>query len=111
MPKDISEENKIILEKKAFVWIKTAYSLNGTWAKIFLRENGVLVKDRILGLKSVDFPYSSISSVERDMNTVTVRFRCGRRNCWVRIKVKKGGDELEYLINQQISDKRHDGAR
>jgi hypothetical protein len=53
----------ITLEGKAFVWVKTPYNLAGNWARLFLTNKRLYIKERLLGTAMLSVPYPSITAV------------------------------------------------
>ncbi len=104
MVKWLDDDESIILEGKAFVWIKTPLTVNGTWALLYLTNKRFYVKDRIIRVKILDLKFSQITNLESDGKYLTVEGDIGDRSYLVKVRLKGIDDSWEWMLRQR-SDK------
>jgi len=92
----------IILEAKAFVWIKYPFPYSGTWAKLFLTNKRFYAKDRITGIKLVDLPFSKIESVSSDKKYLQIKGDVDGKQYQVKIRKKGIDPSWEWMIKQRL---------
>jgi hypothetical protein len=92
----------MVLEGRAFVWVKTPYNFAGNWAKLYLTNKRLYIKERLLGTKMLNAPFSSIKSVSSDDKHLRVDCIIKDKNYYAKIKKKGLDPSWEWMIKQRI---------
>ncbi len=98
----LDDDESITLEGKAFVWIRTRYNLNGTWALLYLTNKRFYAKDRLTGLKIVDPSFSELSEITSDVKNLIISGAQGGKQFTLKIKMKDIDDTWEWMLRQKI---------
>ncbi len=98
----MDDDESIIQEGKAFVWLKTPITLNGTWALLYLTNKRFYVKDRIIRVKILDLPFSQITTLESDEKYLIVAGEMNDKSYSIKIRLKEIDDTWEWMLKQRL---------
>lgn len=98
----MDDDESITLDGRAFVWVKTRYNLNGTWAKLYLTNKRFYARDRLIRLKLMDIPFSEIRDVVSDEKHLTISGERKGKHFSIRIRLKDIDDTWEWMLRQKM---------
>lgn len=98
----LEQDEGIILEGRAFVWIKPPFPSGGSWSKLYLTNKRFYARDRIFGMKLVDLPYSKIKSVSSDKKYLKIQGEVKDKQYQIKIRKKSIEPSWEWMIRQRL---------
>ncbi len=98
----MDDDESIIQEGKAFVWVKTPLTLNGTWALLYMTNKRFYVKDRIIRAKILDLKFSQIKRLKSDGKYLIVAGDMGGKTYSIKIRLKEIDDTWEWMLKQRL---------
>lgn len=98
----LEPDEGISLEGKAFVWVKTPYNLAGNWARLYLTNKRLYIKERLLGTAMLNAPYSSITAVSSNEKHLRVDSKLKGAKYYAKIRKKDIQPIWEWSIKQRM---------
>lgn len=92
----------VMLEDKAFVWVKTPLNYNGSWARIFLTNKRFYANNRFFKVKVIEFAHSEIRSVTSDEKNLRIDGEIKGKKYYIKIRKKGIGPSWEWMIKQRM---------
>jgi hypothetical protein len=102
----LEPDEGISLEGKAFVWVKTPFNYTGNWARLYLTNKRLYIKERLLGTAMLNAPYSSIKSASSDGKHLRVDCIINGREYCAKIRMKNIEPIWEWSIKQRVDSVR-----
>ena len=101
----LGDDESVLMDAKSFVWLKTSFILNGTWALLYLTNRRLYVKDRLFRYKVLEFPFHKIREIESDEKYLTVVGDYKGTECRIKIKQKNIDEMWESMIKNRMMGK------
>lgn len=95
-------EEYIILEGKAWAWVRVLAGPSLTKAKIYLTNHRLYGKDKWLRIKLFDFPLSAIKNIRTTKKYLRIEAEIKGKKHRIDLKLKDLDETWEWMIRERI---------
>ncbi|MFO7990733.1 MAG: hypothetical protein R6U61_00380 [Thermoplasmata archaeon] len=88
LEKWLDPDESVVMEEKAFIWTKTKFNINGTWAIVYLTNKRFYAKDRIVRMKLANIPFSNIKELKSTDKHLVITGRDKGKDTLYEIKIR-----------------------